>query len=96
MELKPQVRNDWESKPYWKRVLIGVDQLFNAILMGNPDETMSGRMGERIYTGKATKAEIILCKILSVVMFENKHCLSSMEIDEADAEVVEKWMNHKS
>lgn len=31
--------------PYWLRVLIGVDQLFNAILGNDPDRTISHHLG---------------------------------------------------
>ena len=79
---KPQEYNDWTHKSYPKRVLIGIDQLFNALLGGNPDMTMSGRMGKRIIKGDATKVEIMLCRLLSVVFFDPKHCVTSIELDE--------------
>lgn len=35
-------------KRYFWNVLIGIDQLFNAILGGYPDETISSRMGKHL------------------------------------------------
>jgi hypothetical protein len=34
-----------EKMPYWLNVLIAIDQLGNAIAGGNPDNTISGRVG---------------------------------------------------
>ena len=34
-----------EKMPYWLNVLISIDQLGNAIAGGNPDNTISGRVG---------------------------------------------------
>jgi len=75
-----QPRNAWSNKPYFLRVLIGLDQFVNAILGGNPDLTISGRIGYRIATNQATKPEKALCWVLR--KFENKHCLKSIELDE--------------
>lgn len=75
-----QPRNAWSKKPYLLRVLIGLDQFVNAILGGNPDLTISGRIGYRIATNQATKPEKALCWVLR--KFENKHCLNSIELDE--------------
>ena len=78
----PQEYNDWTHKSYPRRVLIGIDQLFNALLGGNPDETISGRIGKRIQAGSASKIEVMLCKLLSIVLFDPKHCVTSIELDE--------------
>lgn len=32
--------------PYWVKILIGIDQLCNAIANGDPDETVSSRLGK--------------------------------------------------
>jgi hypothetical protein len=37
------------KKPYWKRVLISIDQLVNVVLLnGDEDETISSRMGKHL------------------------------------------------
>jgi hypothetical protein len=70
-------------KKYFYNLGVGVDQLFNAILGGNPDQTVSGRLGKRIQEGKATKFEIVLCRILSFLdPYTNRHCVDSIDIDE--------------
>ena len=36
---------------YFKNVLIGIDQLVNALLGGDPDETVSSRVGKAAAAG---------------------------------------------
>lgn len=38
-------------KRYIWNLLIAIDQLFNALLFGDPDETLSSRMGKRARLG---------------------------------------------
>jgi len=70
-------------KSYLFNLLIAIDQLFNALLGGNPDQTLSGRMGRRIQQGRATKLEVWLCKILSKIdPYTDRHCIESIDKDE--------------
>ncbi len=75
-----QNRNEYQQKPYLKRVFISLDQVLNTLLGGNPDMTISGRIGWRLVQQKASKSEIWLCRFLRV--FEDEHCIKSIEIDE--------------
>lgn len=62
-----------------------VDQTMNACLHGNMDHTMSGRMGYRILTGKATKFELWLCRVLSEIdPTTDRHCIDAIEYDEVE------------
>ena len=71
------------GKTYFYNLGVGVDQLANTILGGNPDQTISGRLGRRIQEGKATKLEIVLCRILSFLdPYTDRHCVDSIDIDE--------------
>ena len=65
---------------YHKKIAIGIDQAAAALLGWNEDMTISGHIGYRIQTGKATKIEKIICKILR--FFEAHHCIKSIEKDE--------------
>lgn len=40
-------------KAYGYNLLIGVDQMANVVLLGFPDETISGRTGRALVSGKA-------------------------------------------
>ena len=74
---------DNKQAKYFQQVAEGLDQSMNGILGGNIDHTISGRMGYRIKTGKATKFEIWLCKVLSKIdQTTDTHCLSAIEWDE--------------
>jgi hypothetical protein len=66
-------------KRYVWNFLISLDQLLNTILGGNPDETMSSRMGKCIEKNNCKFCGFV-CKILN--LFEKDHCYKSIERDE--------------
>lgn len=64
-------------------VLIGIDQLVNAILLGDPDETLSSRFGKWLKMPHHTwrwKVAYLICRILHI--FDKGHCEKSIEYDE--------------
>lgn len=65
-------------KQYLYNILIGIDQLINAILGGDPDETLSSHIGKR--AKKGCKVSIFLSKILDIV--DKDHCEKAIEKDE--------------
>jgi hypothetical protein len=65
-------------KRYFYNILIGVDQLVNAILGGDPDETISSRIGKRAREGY--KISIFLSKFLDI--FDKNHAEDAIEEDE--------------
>lgn len=67
-----------------RNILIGIDQLANAILGGDPDETISSRAGKR-----RTKCQAcdLLCRILDRI--DPRHCAKSIEHDEGKQAVTE-------
>jgi hypothetical protein len=65
-------------KRYIWNILISVDQLFNTLLAGDPDETLSSRMGKR--ARKGDKFAKCFCKVLDIV--DKNHCEKSIEYDE--------------
>lgn len=68
-----------KMKRYIWNLLISIDQLFNALLVGDPDETMSSRMGKRVIK-KNCKLCKVICRLLD--LFEKDHCYKSIEKDE--------------
>ncbi len=62
---------------YIWNILISIDQLANTLLAGDPDETLSSRMGKKRETCKPC---YWLCRILSLLQPE--HCEKSIEKDE--------------
>lgn len=71
-------------KRYFWFLFIAFDQLFNTILFGYPDETLSSRMGKNLDSSKTCR---IVCKVLDV--FEKDHCIKSIERDEGNS-----WNKH--
>lgn len=63
---------------YIYNILIGINQLFNAILLGDPDETLSSRIGKEAKRGN--KFALFLSKILD--FFDENHCEEAIEEDE--------------
>lgn len=72
------------SKYFWN-ILIALDQLCNTILGGDPDETMSSRMGKNIREGKCK-----LCKVTCYFLnkIDPNHCEKSIEVDEGAKGVI--------
>ena len=63
-------------KKYIINLLISIDQLFNTILGGNPDETISSRMGRHLLK-KNCKLCKIICKLLNLI--DKNHCIDAIE-----------------
>lgn len=66
-------------KRYFWNLLISVDQMLNALLAGDPDETLSSRMGKRVATCAVCKT---LCDFLDRIDY--RHCQKSIELDEGN------------
>lgn len=74
---------------YFWNILIAIDQLFNTILAGDPDETMSSRFGKWLDLPHNTwrwKVAYVVCSALH--WFDKGHCESSIEHDEGDDAVI--------
>ena len=67
-------------KKYCWNLFIGIDQLANAILLGDPDETISSRMGKAL----RSERKCFLCKPLCWALdkIDPKHCRDAIEEDE--------------
>ena len=65
---------------YVKRVLIAIDQLGNTLADGDPDETISSRVGRNAVAGKwwALVAEKAIDFIAWRVFGQRGHCRSSI------------------
>jgi len=61
---------------YFKNILIAIDQFLNALLFGDPDETLSSRVAKH-YPHRAA----IIDKIF---FWQPNHCQESIEADEGD------------
>ena len=86
---------DIEKMPYWLNVLIAIDQLGNAIAGGNPDNTISGRVGffaSDLHESKIKKYWKALERIIDFTFEPLQgpgHCFNAWqgEQDEVDTEV---------
>ncbi len=69
-------------KRYIKNIFVSIDQFFNTLLGGDPDETISSRCGKY----KHRKICKLICKLLDKI--EYQHCEKSIEEDEGNHEVI--------
>lgn len=79
------IRLKWLAVYIWN-ILIALDQLGNAFLFGDPDETISSRGAKAARDGKAWGC--ILCKLLDYI--DPNHCVKSLEEDEGSRAVFVK------
>ncbi len=72
---------------YVWNLLISIDQLFNAIFGGDPDETISSRLG-KIITDRPEScvACVYICKVLHWI--DPNHCVKVIEDDRGDREII--------
>lgn len=59
-------------------MLISLDQFANTLWGGDPDETISSRLGKHYLAGDSIIA-CIICKLLNYL--EKDHCIKSIEPD---------------
>lgn len=67
-------------KTYFYHVIIGVDQLFNAILGGAADETLSSRTYRGAMLAKKPKKRWrVLYRVINGLFFDKQHCKTAYE-----------------
>ena len=72
------------SRYSWN-LLIAIDQLINTVFGGDPDETISSRMGKWARAGKHKKGDRKITYAIAnfvVELFEKDHFAKSIEEDE--------------
>ena len=71
---------------YGFRIALSVDQTFNVFLLGFPDESISGRVGRAVKTGKPKRGVATLGKIIDwvfLVLFNDEnHIENSIEFED--------------
>lgn len=69
------------DRPYWFRLLIGLDQLINVIFNGDPDETISSRLGRRQVAGNMNWSHPLSMVIFIMLeRIEPGHCIKSIGV----------------
>jgi hypothetical protein len=77
---------------YCWNILIAIDQLINTFFGGDPDETLSSRMGKWARTGKnnkGTRKRVYKISNFIVELFEKDHFSKSVEEDEGNRRTIE-------
>lgn len=83
---------------WWFRFLIAVDQLLNVLLLGFPDETLSGRLGRAMASGNpkwfVKPFALFVDGMFLFLMAETNHCLNSVEPEDDFDSRPESWRWH--
>jgi len=68
---------------YIINILISIDQTFNTLLLGDPDETMSSRFGKWLsepHDSWKWKVAYTICRLLHLI--DKNHCIDAIEKNE--------------
>lgn len=72
---------------YVWNMLIAIDQFFNTVFGGDPDETISSRIGKiTANRPKSCQFCVFLCKVLNKI--DRDHCNKVIELDRGWREVI--------
>ena len=69
-----------KHKTYFWRILTSVDQLFNTLIGGDEDETISSRLGKALQDRTGCWICCVLCNMLNWI--DPNHCRDAIERDE--------------
>lgn len=73
-------------KQYAYNIGLGIDQFANVILLGDPDESLSGRLGRASFSGRGKWFVEPLRKLNDALWFairgETNHCFKAVEPEE--------------
>lgn len=79
-------------KTYLWNLLIAIDQLANTVCGGDPDETISSRLGKWHREGISKKSfRLIIYKVINVIVewFQKDHFKKSIEVDEGSRHTID-------
>lgn len=79
-----------ELRQFLYNLLLGSDQFLNVLLLGDPDESLSGRTGRAILSGRpkwfVIGFEKSIDKLAYVLVGEIDHCKNAVEPEERPLE----------
>ena len=80
---------------YLFNLLLSLDQLLNVILLGDPDDSLSGRCGRAVLSGRpkfwVTPLMHVMDFLFLTLAGEENHCLSSVEPEELMKKELWRW-----
>ena len=88
MKLLSNLTNNFWFKYLWN-ILIAIDQFVNVLAFGDPDETISSRMGKWLFLPHSTtkwKIAYAICIVLHIL--DKGHCNKSIENDEGSEDLL--------
>ena len=84
---------------YYFNLLLALDQFVNALLFGDPDETLSGRLGR----AQLAKKKLFFVKpfrkfvdwLFIALIGQRNHCIESIEHEETFDKEIWSWIKEK-
>ncbi len=67
------------ERRWLRNIGIAFDQFWNAVTLGDPDETVSSRLGKAAKRGN--RFALLACRLLNR-LFRSEHCTEAIEQDE--------------
>jgi hypothetical protein len=73
-------------RQYFFNILLGLDQFVNVLLLGDPDDSISGRTGRAFLSGHGRwfvkPLKLFVDKAANVLAGQTNHCIDSIEPEE--------------
>ena len=87
-------------RAYAFNLLVGIDTLANAVLGGDPGETISSRLGKGVLADKPVHSVLagVVDLLFEILFSQEDHCLKSIQHDEgrgAISEVIDRYRQGK-
>jgi hypothetical protein len=79
-------------------LLLSIDQYANVLLLGDPDETISGRTGRAMLSGRpkwfVPYAHKAINKLFNILDGQQNHCIDSVEPEETYDKELWSWIKN--
>lgn len=84
-------------KQYFWNLFVAIDQLLNAILLGDPDETVSSRFGKWMSTAEkgSFKWRIAMFVCMMLNWLDKNHCIETIENDEGKDDLLREFLKKR-
>ena len=80
-------------------MLLSVDQFGNAVLLGDPDETISSRTGRAIMSDHPNWVAVVMQRLVDkmfhILLGERNHCINAVESNCRYEKEIWNWINRE-
>ena len=91
-----KITHDSRFFKYGFNIAVSIDQLGNVIMLGDPDETISSRLGRAILSGRPKWFVPSFAALVDFIFYkldnQESHCLNSIEHEKAYDSEIWSWI----